>query len=102
MNPITAAELTQIRQDAAVALDKDCAIQRNTGATKDHYGQMSGGTATNTTTKAGMTQPSAGQLQNYEYVVGSQATWLVKLPYGTDVQLLDILVTEGQKLARNV
>lgn len=92
------SELAQIRTDAAAAAcDKTCQIYRPTithGTTAEaipSYTLLS-------TTTAGMTQPSAGLLQNYDFLIGSLAAWQVKLPYGTDVQHRDRLVIDGETL----
>jgi hypothetical protein len=100
----TAAELAAIRSDvAALALDLSCEIQRKT-ITKDQYGTQTEiwNTISPDNLKVGMTEPSAGQLQNYEYVIGSLETWRVQLPYTTDVQLQDHLIVGGKTLTIQV
>lgn len=96
---IPAAELAQIQADlVAATCDKTCVIQRGT-VTTDGYGNATPGSyATVHTTVAGMRQPTAGQLQNYDYRIGSLAAWLVLLPYGTDVLVDDWLIIESQTL----
>lgn len=98
MYPVSSAELASIRSDAAAAaLDLDCDIQRKT-LTSDGMGQDSETWTTIATVKAGMTEPSGSQLQNYDYLIGSLATWKVQLPYGTDVQRQDHLIIDGSTL----
>lgn len=96
---IPAAELAKIQADlVAQACDKVCVIQRGTTATDTFGNPVEGGYATVHTTVAGMRQPTAGQLQNYDYRIGSLAAWLVLLPYGTDVLVNDWLIIETQTL----
>lgn len=99
MNAISAQELAAIQADAAATLDKPCVINRKT-TTKDKYGSQS--TVWNKISPnglmAGLTQPTAGQLQNYAYAIASLATWQVHLPVGTDVQHQDRIVVDGQTL----
>ncbi len=45
-----------------------------------------------------MSQPTASQLQNFDYLIGSMAVWQVKLPIGTPVEELDHLIIAGQTL----
>ena len=100
MLPVSPTELAHIQSDTADAVcDKDCVIQRKT-TTPDGYG-------TNTETwstisprslKAGMAQPTAGQLSNYAYVIGSLATWQLHVPVGTNIQTQDHVIIAGQTL----
>lgn len=94
---ITVSELTLIQSDANALLDKTCLIRRAT-LTADAYGTQSETWADVTTVDAGMAQPSAGLLANYAFLIGSLATWKVRLPYGTDVREKDQLVIDGQTL----
>lgn len=90
------AEIAQIRADAAAAaLDLPCVIQRKT-LTRDGAGQATSVWNTVATVHAGMTEPTGGQLQNYDYLIADLATWSVKLPYGTNVQAQDRLLITGQ------
>ena len=103
---LDAAELALIQSDAVAAVcDKTCLIYRDlTPTTPDKYGGSTS-SPTNTanytlmhTTVAGMGQPTAGQLANYDYEIGDKAAWTVHLPVGTDVLERDHLVIEGQTL----
>jgi hypothetical protein len=105
---ITAAELAQMQTDAqAVVLDKPCQIWRAPLAA-DSYGSPARGTYVKiapvggATLNAGLTEPTAGQLQNYDYLIGSLAAWHVQLPVGTDVQAQDHLVIDGNTLEVHV
>jgi hypothetical protein len=98
MLPVSAAELAAIQTDAsAAACDQVCVISRGTRSI-DSQGGASVTWGTVVTTVAGMRQPTAGQLQNYQYIVGSLATWQVVLPVGTNVLEKDRLLIGGQTL----
>lgn len=99
MNPISAAEMLSIQNDiAAAACDKDCQIQRLPSNTPTNRGVPAGNYSTIATVKAAMTQPTSTHLENYAYAIEALATWLVKLPVGTDVKAGDHLVIDGQTL----
>ena len=101
MLPVSAAELAAIQADAvAAACDQTCQIYRKT-TTAGTSGEPLSSWALNSTTVAGLNQPSAGQLQNYDYIIGSLSAWQVSLPYGTSVMEQDHLVipaTTGETL----
>lgn len=97
-NLISIDELASMRRDmAAMALSLPCIVQRKT-VTKDIYGSdvESWATISPADLKCGLSEPSAGQLQNYEFLIGSLAAWQVKLPYQTDVQHQDHLLVTGE------
>lgn len=95
---ISAAELAAMQATANASADVTFDLQRRTtgqGATGNvttsygHVANVSGSLA----------QPTAGQMQNYGYKIGSLAAWQVRLPVGTDVRETDHLVTpDGQTL----
>ena len=89
MKPITLDELASIAREAVNACDTPCEIWRNANP----VAEADGGTVTTptlvTATVCGLRQPSMSQLQNFGYLVGTRATWLVVFPLGTDVQELD-------------
>ena len=104
MNPISTQELLSIQQDTArAACDQPCVIQRAVRTPRP-----SGGASTTMETVspngllAGMSEPTAGQLQNYGYLVANLAAWQVKFPIGTDVKHGDQLVIGGQTLEVHV
>lgn len=102
MLPVSASELASIQSETqAATCDKTCVVNRKT-KTKDAYGSDTEVLNTIATTVAGMTEPSAGQLANYDYLVGSLSTFQVKLPVGTDVKAQDLLVIDGQTLVVQV
>jgi len=92
------AELARIQADAvAAACDKTCIVQRKT-TTPGSSGEPLASYATIATTVAGMRLPTAGELQNYDYLIGDKAAWTVVLPVGTPVRAQDELLIEGQTL----
>jgi hypothetical protein len=99
MKPVSAAELSALRTEAAsAACDLPCVVKRDTSGTSDGYGTSTDGLTTIETTTAGMANPQASQLQNYAYKIGALATFLVQLPYGSSVQENDILTIGGRDL----
>lgn len=101
MLAISTAELAQIQADAAATLDIPCLVQRK-AATKDVYGSETDVWNTTTSVNVGVAQPSGSQLQNYDYKIGSLASWPVHLPVGTDVKEQDHLVMQSQTLVVQV
>lgn len=98
MLPVSAAELASIQADAAAAAcDQSCTIKRNV-RTPEPGGGATTTLTTIATVNAGMAEPTAGQLTNYGYLIGSLAAWQVKFPVGTNVQEQDQLVIAGQQL----
>lgn len=86
------AEIAQIRADAAAAAcSLSCTIKRK-AITRDAYGTETDTFNTVTTVNVGMKEPTAAQLQNYDYLIGSLAAWQIQLPYGTDVKHQDHLL----------
>lgn len=100
---ISAAELAKIQSDAvAVVCDKSCAIYHKT-TTKDAYGTpVDSWSVLSATVMAGVTQPSAGLLQNYDYLIGDLAAYHIRMPVGTDVRHQDHLVIDGETLEVHV
>ena len=102
MVPVSASELASIQAEvAAAACDLSCQIERSSIS----YG-AGGATVTwpvQSTVKCGMTEPTAGQLTNYEYMIGSLAAWHIRFPVGTDVRELDrLVITENSGLVRTL
>jgi len=97
-NMISTDEIASIRRDmAAMALSLHCVIQRK-AVTKDAFGSdtETWPTISPDVLKCGLSEPSAGQLANYNFLIGSLAAWQVKLPYQTDVQHQDHLLITGE------
>lgn len=101
---ITAVELLQIQTDfASVVCDTACVIKRKT-LTKNGSGQASStlNVVSPGDLMVGLTEPTGTQLQNYDYIVGSYATWQARFPFGTDVQAQDFLLVNGLTLTVQV
>lgn len=102
MYPVSASELASIRADTENAtLDLSCEIQRRT-LTSDGMGTQTESWHTQETVQCGLSQPTAGQLTNYAFLIGSLSAWQVKLPVGTDVRYNDHLIISGQTLTVQV
>lgn len=98
MAAISVAEMTAIQAEGhELACDLPCTVKRQT-TTPGTTGQPVENWSTIATTTAGMTQPGANLLANYSYLIGSLATWHVRLPIGTDVQTHDVLSVNSQDL----
>jgi hypothetical protein len=115
MLAVSAAELAAIQAEANSTLDKPATIWRDTtaGTTRDIYGSSSSDPANtgnytqvaptgNNTLFCSVAEPTATHLQNYDYLIGAEATWLVKLPVGTTCQERDHIVVESQVLEVHV
>ena len=103
MLPVSQAELQAIQNEAASAVcDKTCQIYAHVKATDEWGSNIDTWPTLTATTTCGMSQPSALHLQNYDFLVGSEATWLVHFPIGTTVNHLDHLIIENQTLEVHV
>ena len=99
---LSSTQLTALQAVATASLDQTCQIQRKAPA-RDAYGSESDGYANHGAAVAcNLAQPTSGQMQNYDYLIGNLATWQVRLPYGTDVQRDDQLVISGAGLTLRV
>jgi hypothetical protein len=106
MLPVTASEMASIQADLVAAVcDKSCQLYRDLSATTPGiYGSSSSSrddTSAYTlmhTVVCGMSQPSGGQLANYDYLIGDKNAWTVHFPVGTDVLERDHVLVEGQIL----
>ena len=102
MLPISSAELAQIQSDVAqAACDQTCVIQRRT-LTQDAYGSQTAVWNTVATTKAGMTEPTGTQLQNFAYIVEALKAFQVRMAVGTNVREQDLLLIGGKTLTVQV
>lgn len=90
---ISPGELAAMQATVNSALDVTLTQKRNaptqgpTGNVIDSYSTVNAALAAN------LAQPSAELLANYDYRVGSQASWLVRVAVGTDLRAGDRLVT---------
>lgn len=102
MLPIGPDELLSIQIDAVDATcDKTCEIYRKT-RTPDGMGSSTESYSLIETTVAGLGEPTASELQNFDYEVGDKATWKVRMPLGIDAGPQDHLVIDGQTLEVNI
>lgn len=99
---ISAAELASIQRDvSALSLDQVCEIQRKSSS-RDVFGSDVDVWNTIATVNAGLTEPTAGELQNYDYLIGDKAAWTVKMTLDTDVMHNDHLIIQDQTLEVHV
>jgi|SRR5579885_176001 len=102
MPVVPASELAQIALDVEdLVCDKSCAIWRKT-PTKDAYGTETEVLSEIQTCNVNVSEPSAGQLQNYDYLIGSLAAWRVRMPTTANVQHQDHLVIDGSTMVVQV
>ena len=95
---IPAAEITAMQAATNATLDQTCVIKRNTAGTSDGAGGTSESLTTIATVSCHVSEPTSVLLQNYDYLVGSESAWMVRLPVGTNVKENDLLTIGGQKL----
>ncbi len=89
---LSAAQLAAFRAVASSALDiAGVQVQRAT-LSDDGYGLQTQSWATVATVAASEAKPSASVQQQYAARIGSLASWVVRLPYGTDCRADDRLV----------
>lgn len=95
---ISPAELAALQATANSAGDQTITIQRAT-KTPDGAGGSSLAYNTVATVTGNLAQPSGQLMQNYDYLIGTTSTWMVRMPVGTNVKEGDRLeVTDGQTL----
>ncbi|MGZ6375502.1 MAG: hypothetical protein ACXWPI_12375 [Ktedonobacterales bacterium] len=94
---IPANELATMQATATSAGDLSIAIYRAT-LTQDGEGNVSKSFTLHATVNGNLAQPTVGQLQNYGYAIADLATWLVRVPVGTDILIGDRLTVNGQNL----
>jgi hypothetical protein len=94
---ISAAELAAMQATVGSALDLPITVQRAT-RTSDGAGHFSETYATVAVVQGNLTQPTAGQLQNYDYLIGALSAWQVRVPQFTNVQEADQVLVGGLTL----
>lgn len=99
MPTLSSAELSAMQSAASsTTFDQTFAVKRLT-RTPDGTGHYAESWSTVVASVSGnLSQPTAGQMQNYGFKIGSLAAWQVRLPVGTNVQENDELVVGGQTL----
>ena len=100
---LDANALALIQRDAvAAACDTSADIYPKV-TTKDAYATgVDTWPTRSATVPAGLRQPSATELQNFDFLIGSKVAWTVLMPVGTVVHPQDHLVIEGQTLEVHV
>lgn len=94
---ISAAELAAMQATVGSALDQTITVQRAT-RTSDGAGGFTVTYAPVAVVTGNLAQPTAGQLQNYDYLIGSLSAWQVRVPQFTNVQETDKLLVGGLTL----
>ena len=94
---LSAAQLAAAQATAQRALDQSITIQRAT-KTPDGAGGSSLVWNTIATVNGNLAQPSGQLMQNYDYLIGTTSTWMVRVPVGTNVLENDRLQVGGQTL----
>lgn len=88
---ISAAQLAAMQATANAALDQTITIKRG-AKTSDGAGGSSLVWNTIATVSGNLAQPSGQLMQNYDYLIGTTTTWMVRVPVGTNVLENDQLV----------
>ena len=89
---IPASELTAMRAVATSALDIAGILVQRVTLSDDGYGGQTESWATTATVAGGWAKPSAAVMTMYASKIGSLASWVVRLPYGTSCNAGDRLV----------
>ena len=88
---LSAAQLAALRSTATASLDlSGIAIKRPTRVF-DTYGTYSETLTTLATVAGAWAKPSAAVMTQYAGLIGAQAAWVVRLPWGTGVRNGDLL-----------
>lgn len=88
---LSAAQLARLRAVVTASLDlAGIVIQRPT-RTPDTYGAYSQTLATLATVAGGWAKPTAAVMTQYAGLIGAQAAWVVRLPWGTAIRNGDLL-----------
>lgn len=95
---ISAAALARMQALTNGTLDQSVTIKRNTGGVSDGAGGSTEVVSTIATTVCHVGQPSQGLMQNYDYLIGTTDTTLIRFAIGTNVQENDLLIVGGQTL----
>lgn len=94
---VSAAQLAAFQAATNRTMDQTCTIQREV-QTPDGAGGHSSTWPAIATVACHVNQPTPQLLQNYDYLIGSQSAWLVRVPVGTNVREGDRLIVGGQTL----
>ena len=96
---VNAAQLARFQAVAAGAMDVSGIQVKRPANTPDGFGTYTVALTTVATVTGGWAKPTAGVMQAYAGLIGSQAVWVVRLPYGTDCKAGDhIIMPTGEDL----
>lgn len=95
---LSAAELASLTTLAQNIAMPDTATIKTKTTSNDGYGTGSPTYSSGTTVPAGMSPPTAGQMQAYGSRLGSLVAWQVHMPLGTVVHEGDQITMNGQTL----
>ena len=95
---IGANELAALQATANSALDLSIQVKRPAKTSDGQGGFTETFNNVGSPIKGNLAQPTGGQMQNYGYIIGPLATWMVRVPVGTNLQINDRLVVAGQTL----
>lgn len=103
---ILASELAAMQAAAISVMDQTCTIQRKSpvrdayGSQSDNYTTLAQPTYGTGAVPCSVTQPSSEIMQNYDYLIGTQSSWVVRLPATSVIARDDqvALTASGQKL----
>lgn len=95
---LSATELAALQAAVNATLDQTCVIKRNTAGALDGAGHSTQVLTTIATVSCHVSEPTSQLMQNYDFLIGSTSTWLVRLPVGTSVRENDLLTIGGQTL----
>ena len=98
---IPSTELAAMQAASNSAMDTAITIQRATDISDGtgHYSQTWGTVAT---VNGSVAQPTANQMQSYDYKIGSLAAWQIRIPVGTNVLENDRLIINGETMVVQV
>jgi hypothetical protein len=95
MPAISEAKLQKLRAlFVKKACDKECTISRAV-KTPDGSGSQTEDPVVIAVANAVVKKPSGGILQNYAFLVASQATWQIDFPFGQDIEQGDQIAVAG-------
>jgi hypothetical protein len=93
---LSSAQLAAFQAAANSAMDQSIQVMRST-PTKTSSGHFTAvWNNVGSPVLGNLAQPTGNQMQNYGYEIGSEDSWLVRLPVGTNVVGNDRLVVGGK------
>lgn len=83
---LSVAQLTRLRAVATAALDLTGIVVQRPARTFDNYGTYSETLTTLATVAGAWAKPTASVMAQYAGLIGAQAAWVVRLPWGTAIR----------------